>query len=284
MAHYAFRVQDIVEAVFRAEARGRGFQTSQSPGEDADSYRRRVAQIEEMKRWINDRFDSPENRIPKLVDRCMDKFIDSELDFATSGSRGLGRLVEVIPRFAAFHRNVVAKLDPQALLELGAFMKRHIACGYFFASSMYNLGNKLSEAQENIYENWIAHMYSQAFQLFPNEQAEGVSGLWMGAMQEDWGQQLKRIGIVLEETDKLISGAYFFAGITLRMIESIPRSEIQQWENVKLASFENLHRATSTDKRLPQGSGYTKRATGCLVAFLALAITAIAAVVATSTY
>src|SRR4051794_22779828 len=83
--------------------------------------------ISQLTPWFN----SSDRIIPDFAVACCEKYIVAELDSATLGNRGLGRMSDYEPRFAAKYRAVFQRRPEAAGLLKPLFMK-HLFLGYFF--------------------------------------------------------------------------------------------------------------------------------------------------------
>jgi hypothetical protein len=240
MTHYNVCPKDVADALCR------GFESDPA----------HANYLAERKQWARDGFEGAGINISESADRCLDKFIDSELDYATPGNRGLGRFVEIIPRLAGRHRTVISRLSDQQRLELGTFIKRHMACGYLIAAQMVNVPN-VRQTEEQLYASMVLCVSSQPFPLFPDRDCEAQAQLLHTCTKNELQHELSDLGVAWGDTDDLISYMYFVVGMALRVLETVPPEEIQKWQDSKFATMEQMYQASKANDSKPS--------TGCLL-------------------
>ncbi|NQU19352.1 hypothetical protein HQ550_04270, partial [bacterium] len=52
------------------------------------------------------------------IGHCIERYINSELDFTTVGNRGIGRMTYAIPRLGGYFRSQLSKMSEATLSEL----------------------------------------------------------------------------------------------------------------------------------------------------------------------
>jgi len=92
---------------------------------------------------------------------CLKKYIESELDYTTLGSRGIGRMTDNIPRFGAYFRKPLSILSNQELNKLYYLMQDLCIRGYL-NSALYikwrEISSKLSD-KDLLFKEWIPSIY-----------------------------------------------------------------------------------------------------------------------------
>ena len=58
-----------------------------------------------------------------MLNYCLGRYIEAELDYVTPGERGLGRISTTPPRFAAYFRKQMVRLSPEKKDELYEFIQ-----------------------------------------------------------------------------------------------------------------------------------------------------------------
>jgi hypothetical protein len=106
----------------------------------------------------------------KAITYCLEKYIGSELDYITKGSRGIGRLATIIPRFGAYFRNSLLRLSSQELNELYLSIQDLCLRGYLAHVFLVELSLNSSKItdEEALYKAWIPTIYvSDPFGMGP---------------------------------------------------------------------------------------------------------------------
>ena len=68
---------------------------------------------------FKDRYsNNKQNIIPELVDYCIGKFVQTELDYQTDGDRGMGRMSNFVPRLGGYFRKNFLSLNSNKKLLL----------------------------------------------------------------------------------------------------------------------------------------------------------------------
>ena len=82
-----------------------------------------------------ERFEEHKKEIPLASFQfCLVNFLQAEFDYKTSGSRGLGRISEEVPRLGAYFRNGISKLNSEEMKELDSritmLIVKFLLCSY----------------------------------------------------------------------------------------------------------------------------------------------------------
>ena len=161
------------------------------------------------------------------ADACVDRFIDAEMDFITIGERGPGRMSDYLPRFAAKHRALVAKLSTKDRMQLGWLMKRHVLCGYAFMEflSEFDRQKEVPLDPKTLYEDqWVSTIYSVHYDVFPDDPGFAqFANLWATSTAKGIVEHIKTLGGTWDEhRDVEIIHCYFVGGSKLRSLEARP--------------------------------------------------------------
>lgn len=188
-------------------------------------------------------FNSPDRSITEAAIVCCEKYLAAELDSVTPGNRGLGRLTECEPRFAAKHRTVFQLRNDAAGL-LNSLFANHLFLGYFFVEYLVEAFNgcqmvrdiSIVSSSDELFLQWVPMLYSPAgassFDRGMEKQSGEavywqVKGLWMNATLTPIKSALRELGILLDDNDKLLLLRYFDSGLVLRLLESKPLSKAE---------------------------------------------------------
>ncbi|MHB1376864.1 MAG: hypothetical protein ACYCXB_05490 [Candidatus Humimicrobiaceae bacterium] len=163
---------------------------------------------------------------------CLEKYIGVELDYKTQGSRGIGRMTTIIPRFGAYFRESLKKLSSQELNELYLIIQDLCLRGYL--AHVFLVEESVSSAKlskgDPIYKAWIPCIYvSDPFGMGPKlitfigdctESAFRAIYDFMRQHGIKSGVLFNKIGSFLsEDTISQIFTYYVLAGISLRHVE-----------------------------------------------------------------
>ena len=178
-----------------------------------------------LKRFKDRYRDSSQHILLDNISYCIDKFVQTELDFKTAGERGLGRLTENWPRLGAYFRKQISNMDPKKLEELDSLLTVLIVKCYLFpiitADNVKNTP-KVKGADE-LYEKWVPRMYS--FDL--SGLGDGLGALFTATLESDFTNVkvfLRENGMntgFLEKfkTDMILEQGYTRVGFALRFAE-----------------------------------------------------------------
>ncbi len=185
-----------------------------------------------IKAWL-----SSESRVITAASfASAEKFIQAELDYVTPGDRGLGRLSDFEPRFAAKHRSFFQKLDESALSAIRCEFLSMIFAGYLFLEYMnevmteepFTRHPETAKNSASLFSQWIPMIYSpQGSRVFDEMMKEGIGesayrnikSFWYYALLEPTVRCFDRLNIALNDKDKIILLSYFDSGIVLRQLE-----------------------------------------------------------------
>jgi hypothetical protein len=164
-----------------------------------------------------------------LLDSCVTPFVDAEMDFRTSGERGLGRTSVFVPRFGGHFRKRMSKLDSVQLTRIRTGVVRCVISGYLAYAIFYEVVESVVTDAEQLYEKWIPLIYSVDL----NELGEGTDDYFLGASTRSLSAlkavvsdlELEKGGFLASAKDPnrtdLIMSYYPAAGFLLRHTETI---------------------------------------------------------------
>jgi hypothetical protein len=158
-----------------------------------------------------------------IVELCIERFIDAELDFRTPGNRGLGRLSEVLPRYGAYFRRYLRSMPVDELAQVRNLIRNQVLTGYL-AVALLNDDEQVAEPKvkraEDVYISWVPKIYSGGCgeSLL---QAIYACGAHAKTHHEAFlaRHRMKGGGIFSTDKTKGILLHYHLAGATLRLVE-----------------------------------------------------------------
>lgn len=206
-------------------------------------------------------------RIPHCTEICLNRFIDSEMDFQTPGLRGPGRFTESCPRFAALHREMASRLSEREKDALCARIKIHILCGYTFAEVVMGITERVNPLPtgKDLYERlWMPLYYTNVYNVEPPSGSNQYEfcRLWHEATCEPLHDTVVAFGGTWSADDLLICTAYFNGGLRLRHLESKPIPEIELRDLLTYGLYSKVEQAEQQ-----RASGV-----GCLSALSTIAV------------
>lgn len=131
------------------------------------------------------------------VDYCLNKFIESELDFVTVGDRGLGRLSLFYPRLAGYMRKSISMLTGEQLSELSQLIYDLMLDSYL--ATLVWLETTISKRilPDQLFRKWIPSIYVQDLNQFI-EQRDFV---------------MNHITISAEKTEQFLNNYHIHSGL-----------------------------------------------------------------------
>ncbi|HUY36473.1 MAG TPA: hypothetical protein VMV69_27295 [Pirellulales bacterium] len=210
--------------------------------EDAKVKECLVAQVSQVRAW----FESPDRTLTDAACYSINHFLDSELDFATPGNRGMGRMTENWSRFGGQCRQELKSLPQETVSRLRRAFTDQIVSGYLFAEYLLecSLNAAVPRAEfpsgaEGIFEQWIPTIYSQTgppafdaqFVSAGDPQSYyNVKGLWGYATGDVVHALFQEIGVPVDAFAELLIRQYFDAGMMLRTTEMRRMSEEERFD------------------------------------------------------
>ena len=97
------------------------------------------------------------------VEQCINRFVAAEVDCATPGDRGIGRISLSPPRLGGYLRKKIAALSPQELRELSDLIRNLVFRGY--VAYMLTMGEKCNPTtgrfrEDQLFAEWIGKIYA----------------------------------------------------------------------------------------------------------------------------
>lgn len=162
----------------------------------------------------------------EVISYCLEKYINAELDFATPGDRGIGRVSLVIPRFGAYFRKQLSVTSKNDLTKLYNLIQDIIIRGYLIhlLSMEEPIKNSVILKGEEIFKKWIPGIYSQDLSKMP-EHLQNIMTLCTNSAFTDLEDfmvlhKMKGRGFLAKDKTEEILGYYLFAGFGLRLVET----------------------------------------------------------------
>lgn len=177
-----------------------------------------------LRQTLDKILDSPNSM---AIDYCINRYVLSEIDFETTGERGLGRVSVVVPRLGAYFRNQISLLTENQRNELATLLAGLMLSGYFVHSLIIKELEKPRKLNENeLFEKWIPGIYSTNPSDLPREVLQGFSLISEGTYKELKGffarHKMKRGSFFSKDKTDFITAYYPVAGYGLRYVEANP--------------------------------------------------------------
>lgn len=146
--------------------------------------------LTQLKQWevaaveidgVKKRFEGGKHKMSlEKINYCLDKYIKSELDYLTSGYRGLGRLTDNQPRLAAYYRSYFSKMDGNEISEMGELITKIIMKAFmypftFMTGSIMNHSSTVSGQQ--LYEKWVPQIYTLDWNMLGDNTLRGLTNI-----------------------------------------------------------------------------------------------------------
>ncbi len=95
-----------------------------------------------------------------MLNYCIGRYIEAELDYVTPGERGLGRISTTPPRFAAYFRKQMARLSSEKKDELYELIQDLILGSYLIRTLFYTgKSRRYNKNIKKLFESWISKIY-----------------------------------------------------------------------------------------------------------------------------
>ena len=162
----------------------------------------------------------------RVVEPCIEKFVDAELDFHSPGNRGIGRISEAIPRYGAYFKRFLQPLEQDSLARVRMLIEDQVLVGYL--SHCYWCEEPLGEPTitdgETLFRAWIPVVYSSAARGAMNEDFAQLFSLISTPPYEAHkayitGLGFKGGGLLSKDKTDMILFHYPLAGVLLRRVE-----------------------------------------------------------------
>jgi len=113
-----------------------------------------------------------------MLNYCIGRYIEAELDYVTPGERGLGRISTTPPRFAAYFRKQMARLSSEKKDELYEFIQDLILRSYLFRTLVYTgKSRRYNKNIKKLFESWISKIYISGDLL--NQLSENIRDMFI---------------------------------------------------------------------------------------------------------
>ena len=167
---------------------------------------------------------------PDTINYCVERLVQTELDFITPGSRGIGRLTEALPRLGAYFRDPISNLEKTELNKLDTLITKLITKGYLFSAVINGQPKEktLSFTGEELCREWLPKIFT--FNL--NVISDNAGNLLLAIAEKDL-QQIKDYfhshnmrggGFFSKDKSEDILMHYIIAGVSLFFIEKLKTS------------------------------------------------------------
>jgi len=157
---------------------------------------------------------------------CIEKYVNSELDYTTEGIRGLGRASEFWPRLGGYFRKGVSQLTQEKRQELDFLITSLIIKSYLFQILLSNQPKEISKIKnsEELYQKWVPEIYRFDISIIP----EDSRNFLFAVIEKDFDLLKKffqdnnmKPGTFSSDKTKDILSGYISAGVTIRIIEKL---------------------------------------------------------------
>lgn len=117
------------------------------------------------------------------IEYCLRTFITAELDAATAGERGLGRVTTAVPRLGAYCRRQINSLDSSTKWQLYFLIQDVILRGYLTQTLLIKDPRPVCVVDpETIFHKWVPVIYSSAGAVSEGV-ADGIAAVADAAFQ-----------------------------------------------------------------------------------------------------
>lgn len=174
-------------------------------------------------------FASRPRRVSDPAMYCIDRFASAELDFVTPGVRGMGRVSEIVPRFAAKYRDAFASMAFDTKIQFTKAIHDHVACGYLYVDFCYPDAPSDPAKFDNatLFDEWVSLIFSPPKAIEPQTEEDWqLWSMWFAAAGKRIQDIAENSGISwdsrdIPSSDQNIVTKYFDAGTTLRYAEAL---------------------------------------------------------------
>jgi hypothetical protein len=196
----------------------------------------------EEERQINDAlckqleswFSSEHVIVSDAAQLCIERFVTSELDYLTDGSRGLGRMTDYWPRFGGRYRKAIKEASDSAIKQLHNAFTNQLLSGYFFAEYLLETSwekevprDLFPDGSEGVFKRWVPMIYFKegppvfdaAFAKADADSYYGIKGVWGRATGNRIFSLFERMSIPVDDYACTLIRQFFDAGIMLRTTE-----------------------------------------------------------------
>ena len=181
--------------------------------------------VPELQRTARKRFaDLCQSFRPETISYCVDGFIFSELDTRSKERKGVGRMSDLVPRFAGVYGEQLLRLPQRTLQAIGEMIKDVVVCGYVQKTMLLSEDcTPLYASGEELYDVWMPQIYlvdDPIAQLALRDSCSKRIETVMAFMEEN--------GLPTQRDDDCfrIIAYYGLAGSMLRQCEVTPWKEL----------------------------------------------------------
>ena len=158
------------------------------------------------------------------INYCLEKFINSELDYTTEGTRGLGRASTFWPRLGGYYRKGMSKLSKEGSRELDARITSLIIKSYLFSILVHDELKEVSKIKspDELYQKWIPEIYRFNFDVMPQD-SKNLLFTFIGndfnVLKTFFKENDMSSRVFQKDKHKEILSGYIGAGIMMRIVE-----------------------------------------------------------------
>jgi hypothetical protein len=160
------------------------------------------------------------------IDYCINNFVAAEVDFLTTGNRGLGRSTEHTPRLGGYFRNKLSSFSVEKKTELENAIRKYILDAYMGMVILSSQNTKIphdKKTPDNLYQKWVSTIY-----VFPIDQLgegalfflQAATATSVMALRKFLKENQMKGGSLFssDKTEEILSG-YAAAGVALQRSE-----------------------------------------------------------------
>ncbi len=162
--------------------------------------------------------------------KCIEKFLNSEIDYSTPGIRGMGRMSTHIPRFGGYYAKYLIKLNSTDIGIIKSIIKDILNFGYYISVQLEAAEKKIKKFPEKAFDTllneWIPTIYVQKYE-------KGLENFLLGnaifsqyyfciklSKESKFPPKFLKINRMGSDKLSLIIRKYIDAGFNLRVNES----------------------------------------------------------------
>jgi hypothetical protein len=154
---------------------------------------------------------------------CLNRFVESELDFESPGSRGIGRIPSEVPRLGSYFRDRLSKLNKEDTDNLRTLVQDILLSSYLTGVLLLSedLRKPAVTNPKDLYEAWIPNIYATPFEkLGPGLQdALNIFCSPFGERLDSFMEEHKMLNSRTHQKYTEIISYYVVAGCGLRIEE-----------------------------------------------------------------
>jgi len=160
----------------------------------------------------------------RKISYCLNRFIDSELDFESPGSRGIGRISSEIPRLGGYFRDRLSKLNKKDIDNLHRLVQDLLISSYL--TGVLLLSEDLREAAvtnpKDLYKAWIPNIYVTPFEKLGSglQDALNIFCSPFGEKLDSFMKEHEMLNSTTSQKYNEVASYYVVAGCGLRIEET----------------------------------------------------------------